>query len=106
MIQNAIKILTLGFFISMITGFVMYRTGAFDSTTASNAFHTSPNGGELNNANQAPNSNGATEINQQNTNEIMPSSKSMLLPNEFNIDVEEIQVPRNNFQSLFHHTFV
>lgn len=90
MIQNAIKILTLGFFISMITGFVMYRTGAFDSTTASSALHTSPNGGELNNANRAPNSTEAPEINQQNTNKIMPSSKSMVLSNEFKIDVKEI----------------
>lgn len=116
MIQNAIKVLTLGFFISMITGFVMYRTGAFDSTTASSALHTSPNGGELNNANQAPSSTGNLEINQQNTNEIMPSSKSlapaidlkkyeqekkkelrmsssksMMLPNDFKIDVEDIK---------------
>ncbi|MDG1332067.1 MAG: hypothetical protein P8P74_07045 [Crocinitomicaceae bacterium] len=78
MIQNVIKILTLGFFISMITGFVMYRSGYFDSTETSYSLQKSPNGGELN-ANLAQvdqDTNKIPQINQNNAAPIMPSSKS------------------------------
>ena len=79
MIQTIIKVLTLGFFVSTLTGFVIYRMGYFDAASASSSLQTSPNGGELNNANQsnqAPDSTKIPEINQQNQPAIMPSSKS------------------------------
>lgn len=63
----------------MITGFVMYRSGYFDSTETPYSLQKSPNGGELN-ANLAQvdqDTNKIPQINQNNAAPIMPSSKSM-----------------------------
>lgn len=61
----------------MITGFVMYRSGYFDSTQKSNALHVSPNGGELNLAQTDQDTTKTPQINQNNQAPIMPSSKSL-----------------------------
>lgn len=82
MIQKIIKVLTLGFFVSTLTGFVLYRMGYFDASSPSSALQTSPNGGELNSTYQAPDStqildsNQTPVIKQQYEHAIMPSSKS------------------------------
>lgn len=96
MIQNIIKVLTLGFFVSMLTGFVIYRMGYFDSSTPSSALQTSPNGGELNSANQVPDSIQTPQINQQNKPEIMPSSKSITPA----IDLKEYQEKKAKEQRM------
>lgn len=60
----------------MITGFVMYRSGYFDSEKSTHFLHTSPNGGELNLAQIDQDSIKSPEIHQNNAAPIMPSSKS------------------------------
>ena len=89
MVQKAIKILTLGFFISMITGFVLYRSGYFDSTKTAYSLQTSPNGGELNSVQIDQNSTKSPEINQNTNAPVMPSSKSLAPVLE--LDRESIQ---------------
>lgn len=58
----------------MISGFVLYRSGYFDSNTTTSSLHVSPNGGELLNTT-------VVDTNQQKISEalsepFMPSSKS------------------------------
>ncbi len=77
MIQTAVKVLTLGFFISMISGFVLYRSGYFEAEHAHYALQKSPNGGELNNVIIEQDSTKTETIRQMNNMPIMPSSKSM-----------------------------
>jgi hypothetical protein len=88
LVQKAIKILTLGFFISMITGFVIYRSGYFDSTKTSYALQTSPNGGELNSTQIDQDSTKSPEIEQNTNAPVMPSSKS--LAPVFDLDGESV----------------
>jgi hypothetical protein len=78
LVQNIIKVLTLGFFISMITGFVLYRSGYFDATTASDSLQVSPNGGELYIAQVDQDSTKSPQqtINGYSRKKIMPSTKS------------------------------
>lgn len=59
----------------MISGFVLYRSGYFDSTPASDALQVSPNGGEIHLAQVDQDSTKAPQINQNNAAPIMPSSK-------------------------------
>ena len=80
--KNLLKVLTLGFFISMITGFVVYRMGYFDPESSANALQTSPNGSELINENGNANASQTQDTtnpaaNQAPTQPIMPLSKSM-----------------------------
>lgn len=77
LIQNTIKLLTLGFFISMITGFVMYRMGYF-SSEKTEVFHPNPNGGELLVASIDQDTNQTPAIKQSKHNPIMSSSKSIV----------------------------
>ena len=71
----------------MITGFVMYRSGYFESSTANNSLQTSPNGGELLLASAEQDTNRSPQINQTNQPPIMPSSKSFVPI----MDIEEIR---------------
>ena len=64
----------------MITGFVLFRSGYFNSSQTSEALHVSPNGGELHLAQveQEQNKSQSDEVKQKEDKEpIMPSSKSI-----------------------------
>lgn len=106
LIQKIIKVFTLGFFVTTLTTFVVYRMGYFDASSPSSALQTSPNGGELNNANQAPDSKQivdsiqSPEIKQQTEPQIMPSSKSAVPL----FDLDEYK--RNNPSSIMPSTKV
>jgi hypothetical protein len=77
LIQTAIKVVTLGFFISIISGFVLYRSGFFDAQDPRYALQKSHNGGELNTLNGEQDSTQTQQIEQLNELQIMPSSKSI-----------------------------
>lgn len=78
MIQHVLKVLTLGFFFSTITGFVMYRMGYFEAESNAHSLQTSHNGGELLNANIEQDTNRTPQINQSIETPILPSSKSVV----------------------------
>jgi len=95
LIQNALKILTLGFFFSMISGFVLYRSGYFEDESQS-YLQTSPNGGELL-AQVDQDTMKSPEINNANAAPIMPSSKSAVPV----IDWEKIELDEKKKMMLY-----
>lgn len=60
----------------MISGFVFYRMGYFESSETASALHVSPNGGELLNSNAQQDTTQET-IQQTSETPILPSSKSI-----------------------------